>query len=554
MSSSTTTTTGKRKSSSSKIAANMPLKKKAKVYKQNYGLRGAAKTVQKYEAHLPEECFPLIYQTLDPEENSKQIVRWPNIIGGSSVLASKTVFQAEVATDGKTSVMVHPYMTNAITATTAALQELPITGLNSATSPKPYVQQEIKTTNAEDWYFTNPMQFSPGVISYPVNRGETATNSQSTEVIYWFLMHFDAETSDQISLAPEAAALVNLQYALVSATDYRGGECRVTTYNRAGAEIQEITDITLVGGNNVPFLTCGDVVNNEYKTILDWNPNNANDIIIGISVALTNPRGIFGIGSFFLAGVTDNANLPNLNAGECNWVCTLTHNTHKMRDLTDADVLFQQAGQYAVIAQSLLMTCTNSSENNQGNIASCRMPGGKRLGGGSTNLAPDWYGYISSLAYNAYEGPVRNGTYTWYLGKDQNSYDYTTVDGIPFEKQDENYMAGIATGNLDLSMRIKVFTLIVFTSSNSLYEQQVSPYIPELPLILQMLGLCNSSFENGTHARQLKDQLKKYSAVVLNQTKRILKDPNTYKTAAKYIVKYGPTAINAAKSAAAMFA
>lgn len=540
---------------------NLPIKKKAKTYRSNYGLKGAAATVDKYSSFLGTDAMSLVLQTLDPEENSKSVIRWPNQIGGTSVLTSKTVFDAEFgANDFISSTVVHPYLTNSITSTTSAQVTVTASNINqTANAPypttqsiKPHAFQEMKSSKNEEIYFNAPMLLGADTVLYPANRVAEG-NSSTIETIYWLGMSLSADEmavydATRATAANLTAFVQSIKVICNSAFDNSVIVGKVTLYNSAGASVSEISGPLQVGGTTYQFLTLTQMETLDNGGIQPVQAG-ARFFMFGISISLKAARPIYGLGSFTMyynSRPTATGSNPQLwpypvNGQSFAWSSLPYHNCHKVRSLTDAETIYQQAGQYCVISQSLLMTNMSSSDQNSGNIASCRMSGGKRIGGVGKKQSPDWYGFISSLGYNSFDGRLANGTYTWYLGKDENSYDFESVEGLTNDLQDENYMAGVAVGVQQSSMRIKVFSLVTFTSSNSVYEQQVAPYMKELPLLLQLLGLCNSSFENESHGRQITAHLKKYGRMVIDQAKRIVKDPNTYKTAAHYIKKYGPT-------------
>lgn len=558
----------KPKSTSSKILGkriskfqtdSLPVKKKAKTYRANYGLKGAQKMVTRYQDYLSDDALALVLQTLDPEENSKAVVRWPNQIGGTSILASKTVFEAEFANDDTSSVVVHPYLTNSITHTTHDIVVIPPVAVTQPggvvesvqTDIKPHISQELKAGKDIPVFFSAPMNFGLNTVLYPTNAKDQIGNGTQVETIYWFGIRLSAAEVAVMDATIGGAVAGNLNHPVLalrtivnSFADYSTGSTVVRFYG-ANQTLIATTTQSPAAGTSITLLNVLSV-QQLYNAPSIPLVGGGRTYIIGFSQSVAAKRGIYGICSTTMYyNPVANANpqpWPGSEPGEnFRFISLGNHAVHQVRSLTDADTVFQQAGQYCVIAQSLLMTSTSSSDNNSGTVASARMPGGKRVGGNIKDYAPDWYSFIGSLGYNSYDGALRNGTYTWYLGKDQNSYEFESVDGIQFDLQDENYMAGVAVGEANSSVRIKVFTLVAFTSSNAIYEQQVSPYVKDMPLLLQLLGLCNSSFENGTHGQQLKAHLKKYGRMVFDQAKKIAKDPNTYKTAASYIKKYGPT-------------
>lgn len=537
----TKTTTSKKSDPSTLKTKKSPFTKpKRAATKGKYGYKGSKQTTKAFQVPtLPYQAQNLIYQTLDPEEHVKNITRFPNMYGGSSVMPSKTIFDAQFATaDNQCSVIVHPNCNGSISSTERQIVELPLIG-NTATGSRIQIHAELKGTN-EALYVSSPMQFGNSHVLYPINNEEVVETNDSVQTYYGLQISFtEAQRVAMLAWAGDDDFQMSFQYLAVSPSNLRSAQLTVALEpNAPGTVLTAKTDQINPGIANVVVFTKDDLYYLFRPDLLGGLAQYGRVIRIYISATVESHAYVVLTGTFVnLSGVSPfTFRSPS------------THNFHYLRNLTDSDTILKQSSNYSILAQSLLCTDNTSQDQNSGMVASARIPGGRRIGGiAQQTSSPNWYQYIGSLAYNSYDGPLRNGCYSWYLGKDQNSYELRGTDSPNFTQvRDENYLAAILVGQpgaaAPSSVRIKIFTLIAFVSNSSSYAQELSPIIPNYDTALLVLGMCNSSFENGTHKQQLKKFLKDTSSMVYNKTKQLLRDPNTYKKAAQFIGEWGPIA------------
>lgn len=87
-------------------------------------------------------------------------------------------------------------------------------------------------------------------------------------------------------------------------------------------------------------------------------------------------------------------------------------------DINGSDQILDGAQKFTVISQSALLTYLGSDLNNGGQLAIGRMPAGTVIGSNAGDETVDnWYSYIANLSKNTYNGPVKDGGYTFYLGE-----------------------------------------------------------------------------------------------------------------------------------------
>lgn len=519
-----------------------------------YGIRANSQVLQFMESKIrfSPETYRFVHQILDPEENCRDPLRWPEVIGGSSTLSSKTVIEAEIANDGATSVVVRPQIVSAITCTTRKQVTVKCETTNATGFS---IYQPVRGLPNKEYFLDSPVSWASDIIQYPTNRIGQAGNEETLEKIYWMSLHLNKTAADLLAAATTGTALtgnvITLRYLWSSPIDVTGVTVRVRVYNGNGQQVGSIaTDSIVTPGYNDVGILSGEQIKN---CVLPTANADGASTSIGFSVSITSGKALTGsfVGNFLYLSANSNSAIGNAAMTFYNQP---THNVHKVVQLTDAETIFAQAGSAFVMAQSMLMTSNNSSDTNSGVIASCRMPAGKTIGGPSLTysgayatigsspyasignvLTPDWYSFMGSLAYNTFDGPQRNGTYTWYLGRDKQSYNWKNISAPNLQSLEENYMAGIATLNQVATIRIKVFTLIAFTTSNSLYDVEIPPVIPDYQVCLQLLGLCESSYENESHGRQIKEYLKRGAKTIGNKALAIARNPENWVTASKVV-------------------
>jgi len=202
--------------------------------------------------------------------------------------------------------------------------------------------------------------------------------------------------------------------------------------------------------------------------------------------------------------------------------------------------IVQSAETYMVTAQSLLLTYEGSDLNSGGRLAIGRIPQNTVIGqpGGNSGVPTfdSWYDWIASLARNSYNGRVKTGGYSFYLGQDDRAYFYRPVEEIyPPELP---YLAAEWSTEVasPQAVRIMVTTIVQFSTNSNIYDQAPSPYLGEdWCKILHILSNINAAYDNPDHRKKLAAALKKVGGKVVG----LLKDPKTYMTMAKIAATLG---------------
>ena len=202
-------------------------------------------------------------------------------------------------------------------------------------------------------------------------------------------------------------------------------------------------------------------------------------------------------------------------------------------DIRDSDTLLNNAEKYFVLGQSLLCTADMSTINDGGVIATARLPGGSVVGEKSGSIESDsWYEWVSSLPYNSYDGPVKRGSYSYYLPEDERGFFYRDVE--EFFNLDLPYLVSEFTAadtTESTIVRIKVCTIVQFTTNASLYSLAPSDYYRDVKMMHHILSEVHAAYSNDGH----KAGLRRHLSYIGEQIKNLLRNPETYTTAAKIL-------------------
>lgn len=520
--------------------------------KNSYGKMANISRINQYEVEYSNPITrDLIYQKLDPEE-SKNLVREPSLFGGHSVLKSKTIIQANFNEDGRSSVIVRPSTRLTISKTAIAhLNDEAQTPLKFAlpttnNTQGPYLNHPLSLYQGERFYSSVPLKMSNNFMVYPSNIISSVNSGPGEETVYTFRIQSANVDQDEWDAIPQNASIMSI--ASFINTDLPFG----TVYSTIKVASSALPDGIAIRNNQV--FSSNQVLTNISK--IEWlNLFPAFNILqsyqMTLSISFISPQGSMQIPGYCFHRFTSNA--PALGS-VVEFVAPQNHSFHEYMDMNDGESLAKNSSHQSVIAQSLLVTSQNSSDTDQGAVATARIPGGRRPGGlftPGTTGAPDWYSFISSLPYNSYDGPASKGCYTWWLGQDVESSQFKTSNFSPISAKEDNYMMAVIDAKSQTSSyRIKVVTIVAFVSNSPSFEQRVAPMVPEYPLAIQLLGLCQSSYENGTHGQQLKKYLSDAAKALYHKTGQIMRDPKTYSTIGNAILKYGPMAASALGKAA----
>lgn len=476
----------------------------------------AAYTARKNMKEAVKELSPpadiLVDQVLNPEDCS-DIERWPNTYGLSSVYKCKTIFSAKFDTKGRSCVSVSPTIKDCIFTTwgdesSIQLHEYaPASGYTNA----PYSFQSIvldKQSMQVEWaapLICNngqallPFPFAPrSKLLYPISFGLSTGTASVTQILMQVRLPNALSSQAQIS--------VNFYDSNLTQIANRSANVGPET-------LPDGIGATLVVGSNADVSQLQSIA---YMSIT----------ILGRTLPYRGPVYIWfnqtsdGNGSSSLV-------LPN-------------HAQHVgVYDIKDADTIKESASQAFVLSQSLLLTAEMSDINNGGMLAIARVPGNNPIGmdgisSGSSIVSSNWYEWLSSMPYNNYDGPVKDGGYGFYLAEDESGYFYRPVDN--FFSSHLPYLASEFTVSPDLTetavVRIKVCTIVQFTTTASIYDQRPSCHLMEKELVHHILSLVPACYSNDGHADGLKRNLKKVGSKV----KYLLRNPKTYEVTAKALL------------------
>lgn len=481
----------------------------------------AAYTARKNMKSAVKELSPpadiLVDQILNPED-ATEIERWPNTYGLSAVYKCKTVLNAKFDPTGRSCVSVSPTIKDAIFATYGDSANVSLTpysvdepGVNTPYSFQNIILDQINQRT--DW--SSPIICGNGQaltpfpsasnkhLLYPVGFTATATSPNVSEV--YLRMRFPNSLTSQ---------------AMVSVRLYDSNQ-------------------TFIAGTSV---------NTDYKSAN--SEGYGVDILIGDSAG----QGISPLANVSYMSITiygrwlpykgpvyvwfNRNNIPALN-GQATIILP-NHAQHVgIYDIKDANQIQESASQAFVLSQSLLLTAEMSDINNGGMLSIARVPGASPIGLDSNYSAEsitsnNWYEWLSSLSYNSYDGPVKDGGYGFYLPEDEVGYFYRPVDNyftakLPYLASEFTVNAGLQDAAI---VRIKICTIVQFTTTASIYDQRPSCHLMEKELIHHILSLVPPCYSNDGHLDGLKKNLKKVGGKV----KYLLRNPKTYEVTAKALL------------------
>lgn len=456
-------------------------------YKKHNVQHNTESQVNNFRARYKEiapEAQMLVDQIIDPEKQNN-IVRFPSY-GVSAVYQAENVLQAQYASDGRSAVAVSPILQNAI-LTTAGTSYTQTLNNVSSTNSNPYSLQYFNVGQSQTpQYWTAPIFFRGNNIAMPF------PDSLTGRMMY---------PVGSTAVAASGTAMIGFQGPNIG--------------------VAGLYQVTIVWYDS-------------NKTVLDTQTLVSNNLGVA-SLAFIN---LSQVGTRYLSF---EISTPNLTPFEGNiflsWWDTAgalvmsiqNHAQHMVAyDLTNAPTILDTAEQYTVTSQSLLLTYEGSSLNDNGALAIARIPGDSPVGNkGGICTASSWYQFIASLQRNKYEGATKHGGYAFYLGEDERSYFYRPVELLGFGTYP--YLAAEFTTDPTTPqvVRIKVSTVVQFTTNSNIYDQKPSCWLGEdYRMIMYILSNINAAYDNPGHRAKLSAALKKMGAKVVS----LLKNPKTYAT------------------------
>lgn len=467
---------------------------------------------KKYDAVDPE-MQSLINQVLDPDSVS-EAVRWPMSYGLSSVYKSINTVDAQFDVNGQSCVIVYPRLVNSIFATAGGsyTQTLTVSGTPAGN----YLKQSNFTLDethpvapiTDIWYFNDDH------ACIPRPQGQFGVNR--------YLYPFSWNSSD-------TTPVINFQFSNVSSGD--AGSMNFTTrwYDASGAQTHTVT--TSVPANGLVSQTLNPVPATNVNAYMSFD------------VTFVSGGGYFGTVTAQLREIGPNptfaVTLPDV-ANHC-----------LVYDLNGAQVISQSAEMYFVSAQSLLCTFTGSDLNNGGLIATARVPADTVLGSKSDQVpasitANPFYNWVASLSNNRYDGAIKDGSYSFYLGQDESDYFYKPVEDS--FTQDTPYLISCfnSTDSTQANLlRIKVITHVQFTSNNNIYSAQISPLMRDSRMLQFLLSIVPSSYCNPLHKAEIAQYLKDAGKRLARELKKPELWASAGKLAARILFKSIPVVGNA---------
>lgn len=434
----------------------------------------------------------VVDQVLDPEDVLEP-VRWPGTMGQSAIYKSKQVFNAKFSNWGpggdtnNSCVLVYPRLSNAVFVTSGASSGYTIPTMNSPSNPYSAKQIYLPTNaySAVAYSYDAPIYFSPVdvIVPFPSARDGLIypINNVSFNASMQFNFTFPQAVQTQLSVTMRFYNSTMNQVTVVTANTTSAGLVTIVPTVLAAAiyffSIQ-------INSNSIP-----------------WEGY--------VSLYLSDSGALV-------------FNLPP----------AATHMT--VYDLNSAAALIPNINQAIVVAQSMLCTFEGATLSNGGVIAAARLPGDTQIGI-TNNASNTWdgiYNYLASLPYHNYDGPVKTGAYAWYLGDDERDYFYNPAGQL--FNLDKPYLVSFFTTDdtTDANVvRIKVVTIVQFTTGNTVYSQSPSPYAADNALMHYMLSNIPGAFSNAGHMDGLRGALRKAGAGV----SKVVSDPRFKKYASSAI-------------------
>lgn len=455
----------------------------------------------------------LVDQMLNPD-GCNEITRWPNTYGLSAVYKCNTIINPNFGADNICCVVVNPTIRDAIMYTSGTVVTQYLVPWGSSNAVNPYSEQNFSlTNNLDDVYWSSPIIFAAKHAVLPV------PNSQNNALLY--PIQFDSATggigTDPISMSfrfPEAIAaqvgitvqLYDTTYEPLFATPITGVIGSVGSPDGMGLDIDLLDQDASI---------LGEV---RYISIL----------IEGQNQPYYGPGYLFFYSTATTVDAQPRIQIPNVGQHVV------------IQDIKDADTIDQSADQAFMLSQSVLITSNMSDLQNGGVIAIARIPGSAVVGGGDAQVdSNSWYDWISSLSHNQYDGPVKKGAYSWYLPDDETGFFYRPISAaqeksLPYIVSSFTNIPttdGTTPTAANLSMRIKVTSIVQFTTTSSVYDCRPSCRISENDFMHHILSLIQASYSNDGHKGGLKSALKSVGGQVV----KLLKNPKTYTTVADII-------------------
>lgn len=484
----------------------------AGVLRTDKGAVAAVSAYKKYPRQMRElspDSAVMVEQMLNPDASVDQM-RWPNTYGLSAIYKCNTIINPNFSVNKKCCVVVNPTVRDSIFTTAGTV--LPVTLYPFATiedaaldDPNPYSSQSFDLSSTTDGaWWSSPIILPSREALLPL------PSSQASALVYPVNFSFPSTATQNIMMGFRFNnAISNQGQIFVNLYDENFKSLLV---NPISSYIGNITDPAGVGTQVVLLEPASTYIDDiEYMSIY----------VNGTNVSY------YGNVDMWIYQPSDSEDQATLSAPN--------HEQHVViQDIKDADTIDASADQAFVVSQSTLITSNFSDLQNGGVIAIARIPGAAVVGGGDLGVdANSWYDWISSLSNNQYDGAIKHGAYSWYLPEDETGFFYRPISSYA-TKQLPYVVSEFSTTDTSitaLGIRVKVTTIVQFTTTSSVYSCAPSARIDEALYMHHLLSLVKASYSNGGHIAGLKQSLKNIGGNVI----KLLKNPKTYSTAAEII-------------------
>lgn len=478
---------------------------------------------------LSKTAASLVDQIIDPS-NTLDVSRWPNTYGLSATYKCRNIHAAVYDPLGNGLTIVHPRIGSGILMTAGTRVEGAIGDDDDANSHL-QISQHISSSAKNEIGFTiaEPMA-RENFLSYPVTDSKgrlvyfNPFRSQGGDWVVDGKVIWQPSTQNSDgSLDLKIQGFVPLGAAEL-VVEWLKADFELLPAGNASQDGIALPTIRTDLGNH------GDIKISEPQ-----NTNQgymANAWYIRLSVSTDNEA--------FDSNIIINFVRHSGNAGSFKYAWPNVSTVVKTNSLKDADTITRDADKFIVMSQSLLVTSQMSSNNNSGQCSTARLPGGSKLMEKSA-VSNSPYEWIASLPYNSYNGPVKNGSYTFYLPDDERGFQYQQIGSVPYKGLPYLVAAYYAPDDAH-SIRIQVDTIVQFTTNASLYQLGPSPQLSDLNRVHYLLSALQASYTNDGHI----EGLKKHLAKLGGRVKEELLKPGNWARAGKAVMKYGPMLASAA--------
>jgi len=457
---------------------------------------------------LDSECQQYIDQILDPD-SVQETIRHPNTYGLSSTYKSVNILNANFDATGESIVIVYPKLSNSIFATAGGDFDFSVTqpDVAGAAAPNNMLVQQIEfgsnTTAQID--IKNPFFFEASHAALPVPHVDSGS------------VHYLYPISARELGAGLTYPIVNFTFDELPLGNFVGAiTCAVKLWSASFGLLETITPAGVIGASNDVNMRCANATSQAYYMSfrIQYNGNHGyqGNVVMNIR---NNP-----------------------NSGNVSFLLRLPHTfTHCLvSDLTGAKQISTTSEKFFVSALSLLCSWKGAMISNSGMITSAKIPKGTNCicdkadtSIGSTTGQSSYFSWISTLPNNRMDGPIKDGSYSWYLGDDESDYFYKETED---QNLDLPYLVAAfntAVATSANTVRIKVVAHVQFKSNSQLYSQAPSPYMKDSRSLPHILSLINSSYSNDGHKNGLAEQLKSIG----KQVGKALVSPKTWHTVAE---------------------